>query len=147
MKVPTRTVNGDQDMFVVSVLLQTKIYRYTSPLYVYKTTFSGKLSLHEDDEEIYGLISYRRLQGKIGSELLLKQLVTMEVIQWMTSWNTFKDEFENEKNMLGGSLGNRAAEALRQRVIEHVITSLLSQSITEGLPWRDLLSCFVSLFR
>ncbi|PWA55093.1 potassium transporter 1 [Artemisia annua] len=25
----------------------------TSPLYVYKTTFSGKLSLHEDDEEIY----------------------------------------------------------------------------------------------
>ncbi|KAI7994119.1 Replication factor C subunit 5 [Camellia lanceoleosa] len=26
-------------------------------------------------------------------------------------------------------------------------TSLLSQSITEGLPWRDLLSCFVSLFR
>ncbi|THG20383.1 hypothetical protein TEA_013225 [Camellia sinensis var. sinensis] len=36
--------------------------------------------------------------------LLLKQLVTMEVIQWMTLWNTFKDEFENEKNMLGGSL-------------------------------------------
>ncbi|KAF5931082.1 hypothetical protein HYC85_031955 [Camellia sinensis] len=26
------------------------------------------------------------------------------VIQWMTLWNTFKDEFENEKNMLGGSL-------------------------------------------
>ena len=53
--------------------------------------------------------------------LLLKQLVTMEVIQWMTLWNTFKDEFENEKNMLGGSLGNRAAEDLRQRVIKHVI--------------------------
>ncbi|CAL5414148.1 unnamed protein product [Camellia sinensis] len=55
------------------------------------------------------------------TELLLKQLVTMEVIQWMTLWNTFKDEFENEKNMLGGSLGNRVAEDLRQRVIEHNI--------------------------
>ncbi|XP_028052998.1 uncharacterized protein LOC114257436 isoform X2 [Camellia sinensis] len=51
-------VNGDQDMFVVSVLLQTKIYRYTFPLYVYKTTFSGKLSLHEDDEKIYGVPSF-----------------------------------------------------------------------------------------
>ncbi|XP_028071000.1 ABC transporter C family member 8-like [Camellia sinensis] len=47
-------------------------------------------------------------------------LVTVEVIQWMTLWHTFKDEFENEKNMLGGSLGNRAAEDLKQRVIEHV---------------------------
>ncbi|XP_059626451.1 potassium transporter 1 isoform X2 [Cornus florida] len=30
----------------------------TSPLYVYKTTFSGKLSLREDDEEIYGVLSF-----------------------------------------------------------------------------------------
>ena len=30
----------------------------TSPLYVYKTTFSGKPSLHEDDEEIYGVLSF-----------------------------------------------------------------------------------------
>ncbi|KAL7233621.1 hypothetical protein ACSBR1_017272 [Camellia fascicularis] len=30
----------------------------TSPLYVYKTTFSGKLSLHEDDEKIYGVLSF-----------------------------------------------------------------------------------------
>lgn len=30
----------------------------TSPLYVYKTTFSGKLSLHENDEEIYGVLSF-----------------------------------------------------------------------------------------
>ncbi|MBA0709975.1 hypothetical protein Golax_024983, partial [Gossypium laxum] len=30
----------------------------TSPLYVYKTTFSGKLSLHENDEEIYGVFSF-----------------------------------------------------------------------------------------
>ncbi|THG20504.1 hypothetical protein TEA_025248 [Camellia sinensis var. sinensis] len=31
--------------------------------------------------------------------------------------------------------------------LDKLITSLLSQSITEGLPWRDLLSYFVSLFR
>ncbi|KAL5748119.1 hypothetical protein ACOSP7_025156 [Xanthoceras sorbifolium] len=30
----------------------------TSPLYVYKTVFSGKLSLHENDEEIYGVLSF-----------------------------------------------------------------------------------------
>lgn len=53
--------------------------------------------------------------------LLLKQLVTMEVIQWISLWNMFKDEFENEKNMLGGSLGDKAAEDLRQRIIEHNI--------------------------
>lgn len=40
---------------------------------------------------------------------------------WTALWNMFKDEFENEKNMLGGSLGERAAEDLRLRVIEHVI--------------------------
>ncbi|PRQ49104.1 putative proteasome component (PCI) domain-containing protein [Rosa chinensis] len=53
--------------------------------------------------------------------LLLKQVVTMEVIQWTTLWNKFKDEFENEKNMLGGSLGDKAAEDLKQRIIEHNI--------------------------
>ncbi|OWM79854.1 hypothetical protein CDL15_Pgr001497 [Punica granatum] len=53
--------------------------------------------------------------------LLLKQLVTMEVIQWTALWDNFKDEFENEKNMLGGSLGEKAAEDLRQRIIEHNI--------------------------
>lgn len=64
------------------------------------------------------------------SRLLLKQLVTMEVIQWTSLWNTFKDEFENEKNMLGGSLGEKAAEDLRLRVIEHV-TYVLSFSILQ----------------
>ncbi|XP_019179537.1 PREDICTED: 26S proteasome non-ATPase regulatory subunit 12 homolog A-like [Ipomoea nil] len=54
-------------------------------------------------------------------KVLLKQLITMEVIQWTALWNTFKDEFENEKNMLGGSLGDKAAEDLRLRVIEHNI--------------------------
>lgn len=52
--------------------------------------------------------------------LLLKQLVTMEVIQWTALWNAYKDEFDNEKNILGGSLGEKAAEDLKQRIIEHV---------------------------
>ncbi|XXG39723.1 hypothetical protein AAC387_Pa01g0607 [Persea americana] len=30
----------------------------TSPLYVYKSTFMGKLCLHENDEEIYGVLSF-----------------------------------------------------------------------------------------
>ncbi|KAJ6996742.1 hypothetical protein NC653_013364 [Populus alba x Populus x berolinensis] len=54
-------------------------------------------------------------------KLLLKQLVTMEVIQWTSLWNAFMDEFESEKNLLGGSLGDKAAEDLRQRIIEHNI--------------------------
>ncbi|KAL6576066.1 26S proteasome non-ATPase regulatory subunit 12 A [Orobanche hederae] len=53
--------------------------------------------------------------------LLLKQLVTMEVIQWSALWDTFKDEFENENNMVGGSLGEKAAEDLKLRIIEHNI--------------------------
>ncbi|XP_022747128.1 26S proteasome non-ATPase regulatory subunit 12 homolog A-like isoform X1 [Durio zibethinus] len=53
--------------------------------------------------------------------LLLKQLVTMEVIQWTSLWNSYKDEFENERNMLGGSLADKAAEDLRHRIIEHNI--------------------------
>lgn len=51
----------------------------------------------------------------------MKQLVTMEVIQWTALWGTFQNEFENEKNMLGGSLGEKAAEDLKLRVIEHVM--------------------------
>ncbi|KAI4345146.1 hypothetical protein L6164_012300 [Bauhinia variegata] len=54
-------------------------------------------------------------------KLLLKQLVTMEVIQWTSLWETYKDEFENEKNLLGGSLVDKAAEDLRERIIEHNI--------------------------
>ncbi|KAG5035939.1 hypothetical protein JHK87_010849 [Glycine soja] len=53
-------------------------------------------------------------------KLLLKQLVTMEVIQWTTLWDSYKDEFENESN-LGKNLGEKAAEDLRERVIEHNI--------------------------
>ncbi|XP_047954155.1 26S proteasome non-ATPase regulatory subunit 12 homolog A-like [Salvia hispanica] len=53
--------------------------------------------------------------------LLLKQLVTMEVIQWTALWGTFENEFAKEKDMLGGSLGEKAAEDLKLRVIEHNI--------------------------
>ena len=45
----------------------------------------------------------------------------MEVIQWTALWNDYKDEFENEKNLLGGSLVEKAAEDLKQRIIEHVL--------------------------
>ncbi|KAJ0097164.1 hypothetical protein Patl1_27660 [Pistacia atlantica] len=53
--------------------------------------------------------------------LLLKQLVTMEVILWTSLWNTYEKEFVNENSMLGGPLGPKAAEDLRQRIIEHNI--------------------------
>ncbi|CAJ1937925.1 unnamed protein product [Sphenostylis stenocarpa] len=53
-------------------------------------------------------------------KLLLKQLVTMEVIQWTTLWDTYKNDFENEKAS-GESLGEKAAEDLKQRIIEHNI--------------------------
>lgn len=45
----------------------------------------------------------------------------MEVIQWTALWNDYKDEFENEKNLLGGPLVEKAAEDLKQRIIEHVL--------------------------
>ncbi|KAI3930762.1 hypothetical protein MKX01_037208, partial [Papaver californicum] len=53
--------------------------------------------------------------------VLLKQIATMEVIQWTSLWEAYKAEFENEKSMLGGSLGDKAAEDLKQRIIEHNI--------------------------
>lgn len=56
-----------------------------------------------------------------GNRLLLKQLVTMEVIQWTSLWEFFKDEYANEKNFLGGALGDKAAEDLKLRIIEHVL--------------------------
>ncbi|CAI0428418.1 unnamed protein product [Linum tenue] len=52
---------------------------------------------------------------------LLKQLVTMEVVTWTSLWDSYKEEFDSEKNLLGGSLVDKAAEDLRQRVIEHNI--------------------------
>lgn len=64
----------------------------------------------------------------------------MEVIQWTALWQTYKDEFENEKNMLGGSLGDKAAEDLRQRIIEHVTTFRLAPLFTDS--FYDLLNLF-----
>ena len=69
----------------------------------------------------------------------------MEVIQWTALWNSYKDEFENEKNMLGGSLGDKAAEDLKQRIIEHV-RFLADTSQSFLLPvWRtfDLIYYFL----
>ena len=45
----------------------------------------------------------------------------MEAVQWTALWNTCKEEFQNEKNMLCGSLGDKDAEDLQERIIEHVI--------------------------
>lgn len=56
--------------------------------------------------------------------MLLKQVVTMEVIQWTSLWNKYKDEFEKEKSMVGGSLGDKAGEDLKLRIIEHVSLSI-----------------------
>lgn len=53
----------------------------------------------------------------------------MEVIRWDHFWEDYKTEFEQEANLPGGSLGEQAAEDLRQRVIEHVC-------IPYRLPWR-----------
>ena len=50
----------------------------------------------------------------------------MEVIQWTKLWEFFKDEYENEKNFLGGALGTKAAEDLKLRIIEHVLFTWLS---------------------
>uniref|UniRef100_A0A0C9RIL1 TSA: Wollemia nobilis Ref_Wollemi_Transcript_15877_1969 transcribed RNA sequence n=1 Tax=Wollemia nobilis TaxID=56998 RepID=A0A0C9RIL1_9CONI len=52
---------------------------------------------------------------------LLKHVVTLEVIQWVPFWETYQTEFEQEKNLPGGSLVDKATEDLRQRVIEHNI--------------------------
>eukprot|EP00268_Persea_americana_P000051 TRINITY_DN10019_c0_g1_i2.p1 TRINITY_DN10019_c0_g1~~TRINITY_DN10019_c0_g1_i2.p1 ORF type:complete len:164 (+),score=21.12 TRINITY_DN10019_c0_g1_i2:490-981(+) len=50
---------------------------------------------------------------------LLKQVIT--IIQWTALWKTYSEEFENEKAMLGGPLGDKAAEDLKLRIIEHNI--------------------------
>jgi len=52
--------------------------------------------------------------------LLLKQLVTMEVIQWTSLWEFYRNEYENEK-LLGGALGAKTEEDLKLRIIEHNI--------------------------
>jgi len=48
----------------------------------------------------------------------------MEVIQWTSLWDFLKDEYETEKNLLGGALGAKAAEDMKLRIIEHVLLTL-----------------------
>ncbi|RYQ84800.1 hypothetical protein Ahy_B10g104274 isoform B [Arachis hypogaea] len=71
---------------------------------------------------VYHFLVIECLSFMVCHRLLLKQLVTMEVIQWTSLWDAYKNEFENEKN-LGKSLGEKAAEDLKERIIEHVIIS------------------------
>ncbi|GJM97261.1 hypothetical protein PR202_ga14174 [Eleusine coracana subsp. coracana] len=71
--------------------------------------------------DIPSLLELKRIYYELMIRLLLKQLVTMEVIQWTSLWEFFKEEYENEKNYLGGALGDKAAEDLKLRIIEHNI--------------------------
>jgi 26S proteasome regulatory subunit N5 len=74
---------------------------------------------------------------------LLKQLVTMEVIQWTALWEFSKHEFENEKNLLGGALGAKAAEDLKLRIIEHVLLTLcMAYSCSYFALWLSTKSDF-----
>jgi len=59
------------------------------------------------------------------NRLLLKQLVTMEVIQWTSLWEFYRNEYENEK-LLGGALGAKTEEDLKLRIIEHVLLGLVN---------------------
>lgn len=81
----------------------------------------------------------------------------MEVIQWTKLWEFFKDEYENEKNLLGGALGTKAAEDLKLRIIEHVLLSWHSLYVYSVLSlclsidfWfmlcPEYLGCFEVLF-
>ncbi|KAI3782124.1 hypothetical protein L2E82_12157 [Cichorium intybus] len=58
------------------------------------------------------LAKIKEEQGQISEAADLMHEIAVE---------TFKEDFENEKNMSGGSLGDKAAEDLKQRVIEHNI--------------------------
>ena len=69
---------------------------------------SSLLNSTLDDKNLYELPNFK---------LLLKQLVTMDYggrpmdisLEYIL---LYKDEFENEKSMLGGSLGDKAAKDL-----------------------------------
>ncbi|KAL2337625.1 hypothetical protein Fmac_012071 [Flemingia macrophylla] len=72
---------------------------------------SSLLNSTLEDKNLFEIPSFK---------LLLKHIVTMEVIQWTTLLDTYKSDFENEK-AIGKSLGEKVAKDLRQRVIEHNI--------------------------
>ncbi|CAK8578902.1 unnamed protein product [Lathyrus sativus] len=62
----------------------------------------------------------RNLSEIPNFKLLLKNVVTMEVIQWTALWDTYKNEFDSEM-VSGNFLSEKAAEDLKQRIIEHNI--------------------------
>ena len=68
----------------------------------------------------------------------------MEVIQWTSLWNKYKDEFEKEKSMVGGSLGDKADEDLKLRIIEHVSLSMKNHCCWQMAIY--LLLIFFSIF-
>ncbi|KAG7034412.1 26S proteasome non-ATPase regulatory subunit 12-like A, partial [Cucurbita argyrosperma subsp. argyrosperma] len=76
---------------------------------------SSLLNSTLEDKNLYEIPNFRQVSHGV------RNLITMEVIQWTSLWNTFKNEFENEKNFLGGALGDKAAKDLRRRIIEHNI--------------------------
>ncbi|CAM6090625.1 unnamed protein product [Calypogeia fissa] len=96
-------------------------------------------------------LMHNTLEDKKLSELpkfraLLKAFVTMEVIRWQPFWEEYQSLFQEEAGLPGGPLGDKAANDLRQRVIEHNIlvvskyyaritlqrlSELLSLSLTE----------------
>ncbi|URD97164.1 26S proteasome non-atpase regulatory subunit, partial [Musa troglodytarum] len=114
----------DRQDYVQAQILSRKI----SPRVFDADASKGKKKPKEGDNvveeapaDIPSLLELKRIYYELMIRLLLKQLVTMEVIHWASLWEMYKVEFENEKNLLGGSLGTKAEEDLKLRIIEHNI--------------------------
>ncbi|CAL5420288.1 unnamed protein product [Camellia sinensis] len=71
------------------------IKKYETPEQILEEFFHVRLEFYEKRKHFTALIICHK-----------------EVIQWMTLWIAFKDEFENEKNMLGGSLGRSSTRLM-----------------------------------
>ncbi|CAL5434010.1 unnamed protein product [Camellia sinensis] len=71
------------------------IKKYETPEQILEEFFHVRLEFYEKRKRFTALIICHK-----------------EVIQLMTLWNAFKDEFENEKNMLGGSLGQSSTRLI-----------------------------------
>ncbi|KAL5654250.1 hypothetical protein ACJX0J_033569, partial [Zea mays] len=54
-------------------------------------------------------------------------------IPWTALWEFSKHEFENEKNLLGGALGAKAAEDLKLRIIEHYYSRVTIKRLADLL--------------
>ncbi|XP_028109402.1 DNA topoisomerase 2-like isoform X2 [Camellia sinensis] len=75
--------------------LKGVIKKYETPEQILEEFFHVRLEFYEKRKHFTALIICHK-----------------EVIRWMTLWNAFKDEFENEKNMLGGSLGRSSTRLM-----------------------------------